>query len=786
MRVIVTLTAALVSILIGTTIWSLLPTTKAFSWVELSSSDYLVGDLFPDDTPGRKLVPLIDFPEAIASLRSAVSGDYHVYAAIGQLGKRGRLENGESFPIFKEDYVSSEYFSARAVIIGHGRMFETGEAGVYVIGHALARRLFGDPASAVGQKLWLYPASAVDGPNREPSEIVGVLAPSPAQDPDNDPDEALVGSLEALTTLSGLYEVMPLHLYLVVGGTNQTETLSRIEAWSRGFFGRDGTIAQLNVLADHRALTIAETRPRIETRRKVLLLFGSALSISALLALYAHSYWYLLQRRQSLGVDKALGATRSRLVARLMLAQLPWGGLGSAFGVAGLWSLYDIIPGTFLTRPPSLVTLLAAGAPLTALLILSALVSVPLVHAPAMELIRGKIEGGRVRLLLILVYGGLAITIAGGLAATRVQDQVRAESEALASQFGLMYSVQAGNPFIDPRAERAFEAADFVAAFNDADTEAIALLPGVRATSLAQAMPRLELRSDNSSTSVLAVAADRAYVALMGLRVVEGDNSGCVLVPSVARDLGVRVGDAVSITGLTGPVMCQVSGLLETHNPLWSWLVTDLPDVITPPLDGIGLALPGNTATPFTSTRVLMRFDSETAEDAVKTWLASSHPGLRAEVVPTTPDVETLLVSLRLQAGLFSLMAGLAVVLCVWGIIGGFLALLDAKRFETALDRALGLSLDGITRRWWSQMVVYSSLSAILGVAGAHLTTRALFDALALDVPNLPRADHLPLDAGSILLVALLLAVLSAVLSLTGRRWVARRSALQLLKEGVA
>lgn len=208
--------------------------------------------------------------------------------------------------------------------------------------------------------------------------------------------------------------------------------------------------------------------------------------------------------------------------------------------------------------------------------------------------------------------------------------------------------------------------------------------------------------------------------------------------------------------------------------------------MITPPLDGIGLALPGNTATPFTSTRLLLKLSTREAEATVKAWLEAAHPAVDAEVVPTTPDVAAILGSLRLQARLFSLMGVLAVALCVWGIAGGFLALLDAERFKTALDRALGLSLDGLTRRWWLQMVAWSAVSATAGIAAGFFTARALYDALALDIPNLPQADRLVLEMRSVLLVALLLIALATSLSLTGRRWVARRSALQMLKEGAA
>lgn len=551
MRLIISLAAALLTLLVGTTAWSLLPTTKAFSWVGMTDNDYLIGTFERND--GAQNVPLSQFAKAMASLRSAVAGDYHVYASIGTMGGRLLFDSGESFPVFRETYVTSEYFAARNVATDHGRVFTTGETSAYVMGTALARRVFGDPAAAVGQKLYLQ----TNAGDRTPIEIVGVLAPSPAQDPDSDPDADLVGSFEALLASLGprsaLYDVLPLHLYLVLGATNPPDTLARITGWAERYFGQTAVVNQANVLAEHRATRIAETRPRIETRRKVLLMFGCALSLAALMALYTQSYWYLLRHRQLLGVDKALGATRSRLLVRLLYSQLPWGALGSALGVAGLWSLYDLIPGVFLTRPPYAVIGLAVGIPLTALLALALMVSMPLMRAPAMQLIRGKVQGARVRPLLTLVYGSLAIALAGGLAATRVEGNVHGEGQALSNQFGLMYSLQAGNPVVDTRAERAFEATEFAPVFTGSDAVELSRLPGVTAVSVAQAVPGLDIRLGERETTALAVAADATYLPLMALRLAAGDGSACVLAPPVAEALDAHLGDIVSLAGLPGP-----------------------------------------------------------------------------------------------------------------------------------------------------------------------------------------------------------------------------------------
>lgn len=780
----VTLSSALLTFLIGVLVWATQPTEKAFSWVELSANDYLIGYFSSGVAPADpSVVRFSEYPAAIESLRMEVPGDYAAYAALGAMGARLVLDSGASFPLFNIGFVSDDYFQARSVSVLAGRLVEPGEQDAFVIGNALARQVFGDPASAAGRSVELV--EPLGGGSSRTVEIVGVLAPSPAQDPDIDHDLALTGSLAAYLKERQVSAGLPLYLTLRMEGVDPTAVLAAIERWTADYLGPESSVKHVN--ADPRRQAYVErTKPRIEARRRTLFGFGAALALGALLALYAQSYWQLLRRRQLLGVDKALGATRFRLIAHLLASQLPWGVLGSAIGAWLLWSLYDFIPDIFLTRPTGAIMSLAVVVPLVALLMLALAVSVPLLRAPAMQLIRGRVEGGRVRPILLLVYGGLAIALAGGLAATRVEGDVAAEARALANQFGLMYSLQAGSPVIDPRAERAFESSEFAPVFMEADAVSLRQLPGVEAASLAQTIPNLSVSMDGKRTSAMAVAADASYMSFMGLRLAAGDNSACVLAPQVAGELRAALGDEITLAGLSGPVPCVVSGILEPHDALWAWLVADLPDVITPPLDGIGLALPGNTATPFSSTRVLLRLASPEVEDRVGSWLAATHPDAGAEVIPATPDVEGLLEGLKLQARLFSLMAALAAVLCVWGIVGGFLALLDAERFKTALDRALGLSLDNLTRRWWNQLVAWGAISASLGIMGGFLASRALYDALALDIPNLPKPEHLTLDLRSMVVVALFLVILSSVLSLTGRRWVARQSALQLLKEGAA
>lgn len=786
MRINIAVTSALLTLLTGIIVWSLQPTQKAFSWVELSNYDYLIGYI-----PGQSERPTGPFPTlgeyqaAIDAMTQAVGGRYYPYAAIGKMGRRLILQSGESYPLFREEYVSSGYFEARRVTAQYGRLLQSDEEHSVVLGYRLAREIFGDPSQAVGQLVTLETPNSSQ--SAEEVAIVGVLSPSPAQDPDIDTDDALIGSLEPELQADGLPSMLP--LFLQVSFHSQAEVqrvVPELNAWTKEYFGEYGDIATANSLVDRRQSYIESTLPKIAARRVTFVTFGIALAASALLVLYAQSYWYLLRRRQLLGVEKALGATRRHLALRLIGAQLPWGILGGLLGWVGLWSLYSILPRVFLMRPPVVVLGVSLLIPALALLVLAVAISLPILTQSAMSLLRGRAKGSRVRPLLWLVYGGLALALAGGLAASQVFSQVEQESGALKAQFGLMYTLQAGAAVIDDRVERAFEAGtDFAPIFSEADARDLEALEGVREAAMAQTIPNLTVTLDGVSAQLRAVAAGETYLDFMELQLAQGDATGCVLGSEAAEQLGAALGQTLVLAGLEGPIPCTVTGILGTPPELWSWLVQDLPELIAPPSDGLGLPLPDYTANPFRSIRILLKLGSPEAEQAVRDWQEANFPDVQAEVIPYTPDVETLLSSLRVQAQLFLLIALLAAALSTWGIIGGFLALLEAERFQIALDRALGLSLRHMTRRWWLQTLGLGFISAILGLGVGYLLTARLYNALALDIPNLPSREALVFSPEIVLAIVIALFILSAGLTFMASRWLKRQSSLTLLKEGV-
>lgn len=784
MRLNLAITATALGLLAGVVVWALQPDYRAFSWALAVEREYVVG-LVPGQVVSEPGAPppvsLLEYEAALAALEDSIEGEYRAYASMGSMGRRAELDDGSSHPLFHESYVTPGYFEARRVGAQHGRLFEAGAPGEVVLGNRLARTLFGEPSEAVGRKILIGSAG-----RSESVQVVGVLGPSPAQDSDVDIDDGLAGNLASYARTNGpLMERLPLFLNVAFESPAEAERLApAFEAWARDWFGPQGSFLSTAAIEDGSRGNLEATTQRIGARRATFIAFGLTLTIAALCALYAQSYFRLLRQRQLLGVEKALGATRGQLAWRLAFAQTPWGAVGGLLAAAGLFALHEFFPDLFLTPPPGAALAAALTLPVVALLLLSSVVSVPLLRQSPMALLRGPVKGSRVRPILALVYLGLALALAGGLAGGQVYTQVRGEIEQLASQFGAMHSLQTGGAIIDTRLERSFEGGGLDPVFTTTDAQALEALTGVMAAVVSQPLPTLDVRAGDERLDLRTTAAGAGYHRFMGLTLATGTTEGCTVSDSAARREGIGAGSVLTLEGLTGPQPCTVTGIVEDPHELWPWLVVDLPELITPAMDGLGLPLPGQTGEPFRSIRVLLALETPEAVAAVEEWMSANRSDVNAELIPYTPDVEQLLENLTVQARLFLLIALVAAALSIWGIVAGFLSLLEAERFKIALDRALGLTVRRMTTQWWSRTLGLGLVSVALGVGLAQLMTVRLYNALALDVANLPGRNALSLDATFLIGSLAMLLLLSTALTFLSAHWLKRRSTLSQLKEG--
>jgi hypothetical protein len=229
---------------------------------------------------------------------------------------------------------------------------------------------------------------------------------------------------------------------------------------------------------------------------------------------------------------------------------------------------------------------------------------------------------------------------------------------------------------------------------------------------------------------------------------------------------------------------------------LYPWLIADFPQVITPALPGLGPFIEdsqGRNMVPtdrFYSTRILFRLSPGSNLAQVQSRFQTLNPTLRFQIVRYAPGAERALENLRWQTQLFLGLAILSCTLSIWGLISGFLALLDAQRYRLALERVIGLNLVSLQRQWWIQTLAFCGVSGTLGGGLALLLSTPLYNAFGLEVPSGEPGNVLPIvtsiQTRGVFYILLVVALVFLTLTLVkiGVVYFKSQSVPRLLKEG--
>lgn len=279
---------------------------------------------------------------------------------------------------------------------------QPGAAAVVTISDALWRRLFGASADAIGRTI------ALDG---TPYEIVGVLPPGFRL-----PGEAGTTAAEAFVALRAGRGWLGEHNNQAIGRLRGGVTLEEARTELDLLQAQVSDIATRE--AGERVTLSGSLIPLAEhiagrARRGLLLLLAAIVTVLLIACsnLANLSLTRTLARVRESAIRSALGATRSRLVARAVLEQLV---LSAAGGAAGLW-VASIALGAFVTRAP---------------------VDLPRLHEVAID--------GRVLAFAGLVTIGVALLVAAvpawRTAGPDVQSALRATAPAVAGERGALRS----------------------------------------------------------------------------------------------------------------------------------------------------------------------------------------------------------------------------------------------------------------------------------------------------------------------------------------------------------
>ncbi|THF68017.1 ABC transporter permease [Deinococcus sp. Arct2-2] len=787
------LSCALLALITAASAWLAWPTGRAFSFLNDARPVFRIEarENFMNLQPGqRPKAAKYDLAGTLSALQAGLGERAWVYAVANQ-SMQDRLRAGSRLVTSLETIDTlGPYQEARGLtlIAGHDPGLNAPEI---VLSESVARRLADDPLTLLGQQV-IRNEHVVP----EPLTVTGIVRPSPWRGPE-DPDAggyrrvdpAAPGADQFLSDFA-----TPAVTVVFRQGPSPAD-VQFLQTYTRTRL-RGLQLTDLRALRDTPEATAV--RNRVIQRSRSLPLLAGLLVGSGLLSLGALTLSGLLRRRVLLGTDLALGGRRGRLLGAELGRSVAPALLGAALGTPVVYLLPAALPGVVVGTPPTAVLLLAGLLPPLALGALTLTLCAGVLRESVAGLLRGARPGQVAVPLLVGLLLAFGLALGGVLSALGVGEGLDAQARRVTQDFGRVLEL-ATSGSSDTR--RGASGAFTSRALTAADVRWLADQPGVASVAIGERINGfLDVRGRRVYVNRL-VTGDPGLLDVLGITVRQGRPGGCLLNADLARTYGVGVGDTVSVPGREGTRPCPVSGLYDPPDALTRFVMVDFPEVIVPPevgLPGQQDSLPGMKGAQPTdgvlrTTTLLLRLDADATPARVmrlRDAIGAHRPGLAFALTPAAPSIDALLERLAQQGRLFLGLALAAGALSSFGLLGGFLAYLDATRYRTALDRSQGLSRQQLRRRWALGGLALGLLGSALALGMATMLTPALANAFSLDAPLglagdlLPEAHPAlpgPLTLGA---AALVTGTLTLLLTRLGERWLAGQRLGALLSAG--
>ncbi|MBB5378824.1 hypothetical protein HNQ07_004331, partial [Deinococcus metalli] len=732
------LSCALLALITAAAAWLAWPTGRAFSFLNDTRPVFRIEaeESFVNLRPGQlpKAVKY-DLAGTLSALQAELGARAWVYAVPSQ-SMQNQLRAG-SRQVTGIDTIDTlgPYREARGLTLLAGR-----DPGLnvpeLVLSEAVARQLADDPLSLIGRTVirneHVLP---------EPLTVTGIVRPSPWRGPE-DPDAGGYRRVDPAAPGKdrSLYDLLTPAVTVVFRQGPSPADVEFLQTYTR-------TRLKGLQLTDLRAFRgtpeATAVRARLQQRARSLPLLAGLLVGSGLLSLGALTLSNLLRRRALLGIDLALGGRRGRLLGEELGRNVVPALLGSTLGTPLVFLLPLALPGVVVGTPPLQLLLLGVLLPPLALGGLTLLICAGVLR----ESVAGLLRGARPGQVAVPLLGGLLIALSlalgGVLSALGVEEGLDAQAQRVTRDFGRVLEVATSG---SSDARRGTSLASTTRVLTADDARWLAEQPGVASAAIGERINGfLDVRGRRVYVNRL-VTGDPELLDVLGIALSQGQPGGCLLNADSARAYGVKVGDTVSVPGRVGDRFCRVSGLYPLPDALTRFVLVDFPEVIVPPEIGLpgqqgplpGMTGKGPTDGVLRTTTLLVRLDEDLSpalQTRLRDALETRSPGLAFSLKPAAPSIDALLERLAQQGRLFLGLALAAGLLSGFGLLGGFLAYLDATRYRVALDRAQGLSRSALRRRWALGGLALGGLGSILALGLATGLTPALANAFSLDAP---------------------------------------------------
>ncbi|MGE0041604.1 MAG: ABC transporter permease [Vicinamibacterales bacterium] len=241
------------------------------------------------------------------------------------------LAAGEEAPQTGWRFIWSDYFEAMRIPLLAGRRFTEADRAdapaVVILNETMARRLFGGPAAAVGQRVVQYGGS---GPGESELEVVGVVG---------DVRHVALDEAPSPEIFRPLQQTFMFPMNIVVRTTGSPASLAPAVRQVVHDIDPGVPVADLQPLPV--LLVDAVARPRLLAQ--LLAVFAGVGLVLSVVGLYGVVAYQVRQREREIGIRMALGAAPGRLARGVVGQGLRYAAAGLVVGLPAAWASSTIV-----------------------------------------------------------------------------------------------------------------------------------------------------------------------------------------------------------------------------------------------------------------------------------------------------------------------------------------------------------------------------------------------------------------------------------------------------------
>jgi len=728
-------------------------------WVRGSDTTFALN---PATASGEGAVgAMADALPRLDALAAALEGEGAlVYAHVRRHGRHATSDAFVGTAPLVEAYVTPAFFRARGLDVSHGRLLIEGVEDEVLVGAALARDLFGSPASAVGADVAVQ--NIERGVTVQHLRVVGVLQTSPYRDPRLDVDWHIVADLSAQVAREPIaVGGMPPALFISFPKDAPPAVLDDVQGAVQSTLGNGIEVLPINEaeIGRWREAGAATAGARVMLRTGVL----ASAAIATALALVAAALQLrpVAERLALQDLEMAYGSDGVAASSRALRHAVAPGLGGMITGAIVSAALLQIRDGRVLEQS---ATAIAAAAGLTAaVLVASWLVARSIVQRTWKRRLHSEWADESVQPhVTILLLPALVLSLSAAVAA----GHALALSAGLMSDFAQSIErailVTATPLQTEYRPRREFVPRWSASTLTDMDLVAIGALPSVQAVEPANFIADARIEGPDGRALLGTVASyGRHFADLVGG--LPSEEGVCRVTADVAERLHLSAGAVITLVSSHRDVTCRIDEIVAPLPLHWLTAFGLLPHV-TAPRGAAAHLLPIEAVEGRHSSVLVILHQGASAAELLG-WLRANGNADALAAIPLAGTLRSTLERLMLDVVVLVLLSCLSGTLVASSYLRSAASWRRGRRPALTLLRVYGASRLQVLRASGLHSTSVSLAAMLFGVVTGYWVGPVIFGVTAHNIGFYTDERWLPL----VLLAAVGAAIVIGIAAVSAR-----------------